>query len=93
MPILLSIFKMPPKLAVGTSFLMMSITTTAGGITHLSLGFTKNYLALAILIGAAGGAVIGNLFLRKSNNYLIGKIIGYSIGGSGLFILIGTVFF
>src|SRR5690606_38673359 len=48
-PVMIKVFKMPPKVAVGTALFMIIFTSLISSITHIGLGHMQWGIALPIL--------------------------------------------
>lgn len=59
-PVMIKVFGMPIKLAVGTSLLTILFTSLSSSLSHASLGHLKMELAIPLVSGFALGAMIGN---------------------------------
>ena len=80
-PIMLKVFKIPPKIATATALFMIVITSVTGSITHYLQGHINFNKSWPVIFGFALGAFVG----KKINTHLQDKTLEKMIG-SGLLI-------
>jgi len=64
-PLMISVLKIPTRIAVGTSLLMILPTTVAGSIGKIATGQFDYWIALVVIIGSITGAQIGGRLNAK----------------------------
>jgi uncharacterized membrane protein YfcA len=80
-PIMLKVFKIPPKIATATALFMIVITSITGSVTHYLQGHIDLHKSWPVILGFAIGAFGG----KKINAHLQDKTLEKMIG-SGLLI-------
>ena len=80
-PIMLKVFKIPPKIATATALFMIVITSVTGSITHYLHGHIDFNKSWPVILGFALGAYFG----KKINTQLKDKTLEKMIG-SGLLV-------
>jgi len=64
-PVMVLIFSVPTRIAVGTALFMITITTTVGSATHFAMGDVDKIVTPAVMAGFIIGAFIGPRMSRK----------------------------
>ncbi|MGS0749254.1 sulfite exporter TauE/SafE family protein [Halpernia sp. GG3] len=80
-PIMLKVFKIPPKIATATALFMIVITSVTGSVSHYLQGHIDFNKSWPVILGFALGAIGG----KKINTHLQDKTLEKMIG-SGLLI-------
>ena len=86
--ILIFMFQMEVRMAIGTSLLVMAIITGLGVIGHAIDGIILHWSLLPLGFGAIIGSIIGSLFANKIPEGLLGRVIGVVIIVFGIIMLI-----
>ena len=76
-PIMLKVFKIPPKIATATALFMIVITSITGSISHYLQGHIDFNKSWPVILGFALGAFAG----KKINTHLKDKTLENMIGG------------
>lgn len=76
-PIMLKVFKIPPKIATATALFMIVITSITGSVSHYLQGHINFKMAWPVIVGFALGAYFG----KKINTHLADKTLERMIGG------------
>jgi uncharacterized membrane protein YfcA len=64
-PVMVLIFSLPMRLAVGTSLFMITMTTAVGSATHFAVGDVDKIVTPAVMAGFIVGALIGPRLSRR----------------------------
>lgn len=76
-PIMLKVFKIPPKIATATALFMIVITSITGSVSHYLQGHIEFNKSWPVILGFALGAFGG----KKINTHLKDKTLEKMIGG------------
>lgn len=76
-PIMLKVFKIPPKIATATALFMIVITSVTGSVSHYLQGHIDFHRSWPVILGFALGALGGNTI----NTNLKDKTLENMIGG------------
>jgi uncharacterized protein len=90
-PIMIRVFRMPPRIAVGTALLVIVFTSLASSISHISLGHIQWDLSVPLVTGFSLGAVVGNLLKKTFTETHTEKMISYGIFLAGCSLLVHSV--
>lgn len=90
-PIMVNIFKLPVKRAVGTSLLMILFTSLASSISHFRLGHIEWEMALPCIIGFSIGALAGNLLKKKVSDLTTKKMISLAMALAAMSVVIHII--
>jgi uncharacterized membrane protein YfcA len=74
-PVLISLFKLPPKKATATSLTLIFFTSCISSATHLHLGHMQLTKSLPIIIAFGLGSIASNLLNKKIKNESIQKLV------------------
>lgn len=85
-PIMINVFKIPPKVATSTALFMIVFTSFFSGITHYRLGHVDLDLLLWVGLGFVTGSFIGNMLGLKTKDQTVKKVIAFSIGLAGVIV-------
>jgi hypothetical protein len=91
-PVMIHIFKMPPKRATATALFMIVFTSLSASISHWSFGRLHWDLALPISLGFLAGSLVGNKINSRIAPEKIKLILGWMMLLAGIFILTNSVF-
>ncbi len=86
-PVMLKIFRMPPRHATATALFMIVFTSATGSISHWRLGNLDWHLALPLCVGFTAGSLIGNTFGQRLKNEALPKLLGYTLALASLTML------
>ncbi len=64
-PVMVLIFSVPTRIAVGTALFMITITTAVGSATHFAVGDVDKAVTPAVMVGFIVGAFIGPRMSRR----------------------------
>lgn len=87
-PIMINIFNVPPKTAVGTALLMIVFTSLTSSISHASLGHIDWKVAYPIAIGFSIGAIVGNLLKKHFSEHHTNRLISIGLFMAGISLLV-----
>ncbi len=90
-PVMIHIFKMPPKRATATALFMIVFTSLTASISHWSFGRLHWDLALPISVGFLAGSLLGNRINTKIPPERIKLILGWMMLLAGIFILANSI--
>ena len=90
-PVMIHIFKMPPKRATATALFMIVFTSFSATVSHWSFGRLHWDLALPLSVGFFAGSLLGNRINTKIAPEKIKLILGWMMLLAGLFILANSV--
>lgn len=83
--ILIFVLGFPIHLAIGTSSLLMTITTLSGAIGYAMQGNIRLLPGLVLGISAAGSGVLSATFANRVDEQVLSKVVG------AVFMLLGVV--
>jgi len=87
-PALLFVMGFPMQMAVGTSFLIISLISLGGIVGHLKLAHIDLLLTSLIMGGSLVGMVVGTRMGKTTDEQIIQKVFAFLAGGTGLFLII-----
>lgn len=87
-PIMIHIFHMPAKIAIGTAIFMIAFTSFTASVTHFKLGHIQWAIALPLATGFVGGAILGSLLKKKFTEKNMKSLISIGLFLAGLSTLI-----
>ena len=90
-PVMISIFKVPVKIATSTALCMIVFTSFTSGLTHYTLGHVTPDLLISCGGGFLVGALVGGEVGLKMMEYSLKKIIAVSIFMAGMAVLIHAI--
>ena len=73
-PLLIYILKVPTRIAIGSSLFIALINTSAGFLGKLLTGQIPFLITLVVVLGAAGGAIVGERAHRRLSGRVLRKI-------------------
>jgi hypothetical protein len=73
-PLLIYILKVPTRIAIGSSLFIALINTSAGFLGKLLTGQIPFLITLVVVLGAAGGAIVGERAHRQLSSRVLRKI-------------------
>ncbi|MBY0517519.1 MAG: sulfite exporter TauE/SafE family protein [Bacteriovoracaceae bacterium] len=91
-PVMLKIFKMPPRKATSTALFMIVFTSATASYSHWSHGRLDWNLATPLIAAFFLGSVIGNQFTSKIKPKALEKTLGYVLMASSVAILTHALF-
>lgn len=83
-PIMIKAFKIPAKIAASTALFMIIITSITGTISYAIQGHIHLGYAWPIMLGFAGGALLGHKFTLKIKEKTLEIMIGAALIMAGL---------
>lgn len=83
-PIMLKVFKIPPKIATATALFMIVITSITGSISHYLQGHIQIVEAWPVILGFALGAVGSKKINKNIEDKTLEKMIGGGLLLAGL---------
>ena len=96
MPALMMLMAFPIRLAIGTSFLIISLISLGGVLGHLKMAHLDLLLTSLLLVGSFVGLWIGSQLTRQISTTHLRKIVAVVIGIVGLGLVLdngGTLWF
>ena len=90
-PVMIHIFKMPPKKATATALFMIVFTSLTASISHWTYGRLNWGLALPIASAFFVGSLLGNQLNKKMSADKIKLILGWMMLFAGIFILLHSI--
>jgi len=78
-PIMLKVFKMPVKTATATALFMILTTSITGSVSHYLQGHIQLSYVWPVLLGFAGGALLGNRITPSASDEVLEKMIGLGL--------------
>lgn len=78
-PVMIKIFKIPPRVATSTSLFVIALTSTVGSISHYALGHVEWPYSAPVLLGFALGAFIGRFFTARIQKTTLEGAIGIGL--------------
>lgn len=87
-PTLMYVMGFPIRMAVGTSFLIVALTSVGGIIGHLKLSDIDSSLTMLVIIGSLVGMVAGARFRKTVQEQSLRKAFAALAGGTGLFLVV-----
>jgi uncharacterized membrane protein YfcA len=91
-PIMVVLFKIPPRIAVATALFMIVITSLTGSITHYMLGHIQWRIGITIVASFVVGALGGNMLGTKVSDKRLSNLIAYGLMAAGIAMFVGTFF-
>ena len=76
---MLKVFKMPVKTATATALFMILITSITGTVSHYLQGHIQLSYVWPVLLGFAGGALLGNRITPSASDEVLEKMIGLGL--------------
>lgn len=87
-PALVLILRLPMRLAVGTSLVIIAINSAAGVVAHLGRGGMDIPLAALFIAGGFAGAIGGSRFAGHANDVVLARAFAILVAGLGTFLVI-----
>lgn len=78
-PIMLKVFKIPPKIATATALFMIMITSITGSMSHYLQGHIVFEKTCPVIIGFTLGAIVGHKISTTISSSLLEKLIGFAL--------------
>lgn len=89
-PVMIKIFKIPPRVATSTSLFVIALTSTVGSISHYVLGHVQWPYSAPVLLGFAMGAFIGRFFTARIQKTMLEHAIGIGLLMAAVGVLVNT---
>ncbi|MGB0910815.1 MAG: sulfite exporter TauE/SafE family protein [Nitrospirales bacterium] len=87
-PSLMFVLGFPMGMAVGTSFLIIALTSIGGIVGHLDLNHIDIQLTGVVILGSLLGMIVGARVAKKMNERTLQKSFAILVGLTGLFLMI-----
>lgn len=78
-PIMIKVFRIPAKIAAGTTLFMIIITSITSSVSHYLLGHMKMHYVIPVVIGFVIGPFLGVRLKKKMAVERLEKLIGISL--------------
>ena len=89
-PVLMFVMGFPIRMAVGTSFLIIALTSVGGIIGHLDLNHIDIELTGLIIFGSLLGMLVGRQVGKIMNEQTLRLIFALLVGFTGIFVLVDS---
>lgn len=90
-PVMIKIFKIPPRVATSTSLFVIALTSTVGSISHYALGHIEWPYTAPVFLGFALGAFIGRFFTARIQKTTLERAIGIGLLLAAIGVLVNTM--
>ena len=87
-PSLMFVLGFPMEMAVGTSFLIIALTSVGGIVGHLDLNHIDIQLTGVVILGSLFGMMVGAHVAKKMKERTLQKSFAILVGLTGLFVMI-----
>lgn len=87
-PALVLILRLPMRLAVGTSLVVIAINSAAGVAAHLERGGMNVPLAALFVAGGVMGALTGSRFAGRTDEALLARAFAFLVAGVGAYLIV-----
>lgn len=83
-PIMIKVFKIPPKNATATALFMIIMTSSIGTLTHYLQGALDVSSSLPVMLGFMAGAILSGFLHVKLPETAIGRLVGVGLLLAGI---------
>lgn len=87
-PALMFVLGFPMRMAVGTSFLIIALTSVGGVIGHLDVNHLDVPLTSFVILGSLVGMIVGAQIAKTMAEQTLRKTFAVLVGLTGLFVLV-----
>jgi uncharacterized membrane protein YfcA len=92
-PVMLRIFRMPPRMASATAIFMIMFTSAIASVSHWRLGTMSWELALPLSTSFLAGSLVANSFGGKLRSELLEKLLGATLIAASAAIMAHVIWF
>jgi uncharacterized protein len=87
-PALMFVLRFPIRMAVGTSFLIIALTSVGGIIGHLDIDHLDIPLTGFVILGSLAGMIVGARIARMMGEQTLKKTFAMLVGFTGLLVML-----